>query len=206
MYDGIIFDIDGTLWDSRKGVAKAWTIALRENTDYNITLDYAELGKLFGKPMNEIFAIIFPDMSEKYRNELIPIFYKYEHKYLETHPPMLYEGTRYVLEELASCYPLFIVTNAQKGYIECLFNATGIGKYFTDYLCFGDTLAQKDITMRKLIERNKLKNPVYIGDTQSDFDACKKAGVPMIYASYGFGAVDKPEATITEIAELLNIL
>ena len=206
MYDGIIFDIDGTLWDSRKGVAESWNMALRDHTDYDITLDYEKLGKLFGKPMNEIFAAVFPDMSEERMNELIPVFYTYEHRYLAAHPPALYDGTEETLRRLAERYPLFIVTNAQKGYIECLFEATGIEKYFTDWLCYGDTGAQKDVTMRMLIEKNKLKNPVYVGDTQGDLDACKMADVPMIYAAYGLGEVENPDVTINAVSELLRIL
>ena len=206
MYDGIIFDIDGTLWDSRRGVAESWNTALREKTDYDITLDYEELGKLFGKPMNEIFAAIFPDMSEEETTELIPVFYDYEHRYLASHPPALYEGTMDTLRALAARYPLYIVTNAQCGYIECLFEAAGIGKYFTDWLCYGDTGAQKDVTMRMLIEKNGLKNPVYIGDTQGDYDACKRANVPMIYASYGLGEVREPDITIDAIGDLIDIL
>lgn len=206
MYDGIIFDIDGTLWDSRRGVAESWNKALREHTDYNITLDYDELGKLFGRPMTEIFATIFPMMSEKERTALIPLFYTYEHKYLAENPPALYEDTEKVLKELSKKYPLFIVTNAQNGYIECLFKATGIEKYFTDWLCFGDTHEDKNVTLTLLAEKNKLKKPVYIGDTQGDFNECQKAGIPMIYASYGLGNVDKPEFTINDISELLEIL
>lgn len=206
MYDGLIFDIDGTLWDSRKGVAESWTLALKENTNYDITLDYEELGQYFGRPMNEIFAAIFPDMPEERRLELIPVFYEYEHKYLAENPPSLYEGTEQVLSSLAKRYPLFIVTNAQKGYIECLFRATGIGGYFTDWLCYGDTLTQKDITLRRLIEKNNLTKPVYIGDTQGDWNSCQKAGVPMIFAEYGLGNVKHPETIIKEISDLLNIL
>lgn len=206
MYDGIIFDIDGTLWDSRKGVAESWNMAIRENTDLDITLDYEELGKLFGRPMIEIFRAIFPDMDSEEMEKLIPVFYTYEHKYLAENPPALYEGTENVLTALAARYPLFIVTNAQNGYIECLFKATGIQKYFTDWLCYGDTKRDKDVTMKMLIEKNGLKKPVYIGDTQGDFNSCKKAGVPMIYAAYGLGEVEKPETTINSITELLNIL
>lgn len=206
MYDGIIFDIDGTLWDSRKGVAESWNMALRDCTDYDITLDYEELGKLFGKPMNEIFAAVFPDMSEERMNELIPVFYTYEHSYLASYPPALYDGTEETLHRLAERYPLFIVTNAQKGYIECLFEATGIEKYFTDWLCYGDTGAQKDVTMRMLIEKNKLKKPVYVGDTQGDLDACRKADVPMIFAAYGLGHAENPDVTIDAVTDLLRIL
>ena len=206
MYDGIIFDIDGTLWDSRKGVAESWNMALRDYTDYDITLNYEELGKLFGKPMIEIFRTIFPDMTNAEMERLIPVFYTYEHKYLAENPPSLYAGGERVLAELSREYPLFIVTNAQSGYIECLFEATGIKKYFTDWLCYGDTKSEKDVTMKMLIQKNNLKSPVYIGDTQGDFDSCKKAGVPMIYAAYGLGNVKNPEITVNSVTELLDIL
>lgn len=206
MYDGIIFDIDGTLWDSRKGVAESWNKAIRENTSLDITLDYEELGKLFGRPMIEIFRTIFPDMDGEEMERMIPVFYTYEHKYLAQNPPALYEGTEEVLKKLSQRYPLFIVTNAQNGYIECLFKATGIEKYFTDWLCYGDTHEDKNVTLTLLARKNNLKNPVYIGDTQGDFNECQKADIPMIYASYGLGSVEKPRVTINSITELLEIL
>ena len=32
--DGIIFDVDGTLWDSTEAVARSWNQAIEENTDF----------------------------------------------------------------------------------------------------------------------------------------------------------------------------
>ena len=47
-------------------------------------------------------------------------------------------------------------------------------------------------TMDLVVERNGLKRPLYIGDTQGDCDAAAKAGVPFLHAAYGFGAIDHP--------------
>ncbi len=56
-----------------------------------------------------------------------------------------------------------------------------------DFACFGHTGKPKDETLRLIVARNKLKKPAYIGDTQGDYEACKKAEVPFIWAAYGFG-------------------
>lgn len=55
------------------------------------------------------------------------------------------------------------------------------------------------------MERNGIKEAVYVGDTQGDADACRKAGVPMIYAGYGFGDVKGDYLTIDAFEELLNV-
>lgn len=206
MYDGIIFDIDGTLWDSRKVVADSWNAAIREQTDYDIQLEYESIGKLFGKPMNEIFSILFGDVSGHESEALVDLLYNYEAHYLDMYPPAAYDGVYETLERLSKKYKLYIVTNAQKGYTEKLFAATGICPLFTDWLCYGDTNAPKDVTLRRIIERNSIAHPVYIGDTQGDADACAKAGVPMIYAAYGLGEVENPSAVINDIRELPKML
>ena len=36
--DGIIFDVDGTLWDSTEAVARSWNQAIEENTDFSLSL------------------------------------------------------------------------------------------------------------------------------------------------------------------------
>ena len=41
------------------------------------------------------------------------------------------------------------------------------------------------------MERNGLSEAVYVGDTQGDANSCKEAEIPMIYAAYGFGEVEK---------------
>ena len=64
--------------------------------------------------------------------------------------------------------------------------------------------------VRRLItERNQLKKPVYVGDTQGDFEACQKAEVPFIWAAYGFGRPDSNDyyakiESFTELEELLQ--
>ena len=65
--DGIIFDIDGTLWDSTPEVAESWNEALRENTDIKMVLTPEILRKEFGKPLKEILEDLFPDEGQEFR-------------------------------------------------------------------------------------------------------------------------------------------
>lgn len=117
----------------------------------------------------------------------------------------MYEGVARTLEKLSHRYKLFIVTNAQRGYIDTVFAVHDVRKYFSDWMCFGDTNASKDVTIRKIIERNNLKNAVYVGDTQGDADSCEKAGIPIVYAAYGLGRVEKPWRSIDKFSELEDI-
>ena len=57
--DGIIFDVDGTLWNSTDAVAKAWTKAIEENSDLDLIVDAPLLNRIFGKTMDEICDIVF---------------------------------------------------------------------------------------------------------------------------------------------------
>ena len=58
--DGIIFDVDGTLWDSTEAVARSWNQAIEENTDFSLSLTADWLKSLFGKTMDEITLALFP--------------------------------------------------------------------------------------------------------------------------------------------------
>ena len=82
----------------------------------------------------------------------------------------------------------------------------GLGKYIKDFLCFGQTQVPKNESIRLLMERNHLQDVVYVGDTSGDFDACQKADVPFIYASYGFGDIPDSPRQIGAIGELPALL
>ena len=57
--DGIIFDVDGTLWDSTEAVARSWNQAIEENTDFSLSLTADWLKSLFGKTMDEKPITVF---------------------------------------------------------------------------------------------------------------------------------------------------
>ena len=204
--DGIIFDVDGTLWDSTEQVAVSWTNAIREHSDLNLVLTGETLKCHFGKTMDAITAALFPSLSIAEREKLGDICYEYENVHLASNPGDLYPHVREVFQTLSQSYDLYIVSNCQCGYIEVFLESTGLSSYVKDYLCFGRTLRPKHETIRLLMEKNQLTDVVYIGDTIGDYEACLKADVPFIFAEYGFG--DVPDATlrIKDMAELPAVL
>mgnify|MGYP001852371904 FL=1 len=203
--DGIIFDVDGTLWDSTDSVTESWNLAIRENSDMDLTITADILKGLFGKTMTEIADSLFPSLPEKERMDFLDICYDYENRHLETHPGDLYEGVVETIRKLAEKYPLFIVSNCQCGYIEVMIESSGIGPFIRDHLCFGETGTPKSETIRALMDRNDLKDVVYVGDTQGDADACRDAGVPFVFAAYGFGDVPDAETRIGRISDLCEM-
>ena len=74
-----------------------------------------------------------------------------------------------------------------------------------DYENPGRTGLSKGENINLIIERNNLDSPVYVGDTAGDFTAAKYAGIPFIYAKYGFGQVTEYDDVIEKFEELLTI-
>lgn len=204
--DGIIFDVDGTLWDSTPLVAGAWTRAVREEgfTDRVVTAE--ELKGLFGKTMSVIAEKLLPDSEEEERKRILERCCVYEEKVLEENETdICYPKVRETLQKLAEKYRIFIVSNCQSGYIELFLQKTGLTEIVEDIECFGNTGKNKGENIRDVAERNHLKAPVYIGDTQGDCDAAKEAGVPFVFAAYGFGNVDSYAASADSMDEILML-
>ena len=192
--DGIIFDVDGTLWDSTPIVAEAWTQAVLECGIKDRIVTAGELKQLFGKTMSVIAASLFPEASKEVQETI-----------LEKQQDICYPDVREVIKQLAKTYDLYIVSNCQCGYIEQFLRKTQLEAYIKDIECFGNTGKNKGENIRLLVKRNSLKAPVYIGDTKGDCDASKEAGVPFIFASYGFGNVTEYAAKIGEMKDLLTL-
>lgn len=202
--DSIIFDVDGTLWNSTEIVARAWTDYLRtQNMEMEITS--GQLQSLFGRLLPDIARKIFPDLPEEEQMRLIDGCCEAEHQALLKQCAPVYEGLEETLKELSQTFPLFIVSNCQAGYIELFLEKTGFAPYFKGHLCPGDTGEAKAENIMKITRDHHLSSPVYVGDTLGDYQACQKADVPFIFASYGFGQVDTPDYHIEKPLDLLNI-
>jgi len=202
----LIFDVDGTLWDSTPIVSRAWNMAMEE-VGYKGTVFTPDLlRREFGLPMDVIANDVFgnvPDLRE--RNALMERCCAYEHKVLETNrEDITFPGMRAGMERLAKQYKLYIVSNCQSGYIELVMRKTGIGHLIRDFACFGDTGTCKGETMKLLLQRNGIGKgeAVYVGDTKGDLEAAEMAGVPFIFAAYGFGKVERAAARVYAFEEL----
>ena len=204
--DGIIFDVDGTIWNTTELAARAWTNAIREHSDLDIIVTGEDMENLFGKPMEEIYRIVFPNCTPEEINRLALICTEYEYALLEKQQGRLYDGIVEVILSLAKKYPLYIVSNCEKGYIELLLRTLKLEDYFVDFLCFGDTLKTKCYTISELMRKNNLKDVVYIGDTEGDMEACEKINIPFIYAVYGFGKIEDVKWKVNQPKEIPGVI
>ena len=205
-FESLIFDIDGTLWDSRALVAEGYNIQLRAEGLSHLCVTAEDLKPLFGKVMTEIADTILATIPESERYALMDRCMVTENRYLHQNPCNIgYPGVKETMEKLAKKYRLFIVSNSQCGYPELCIEKMGLQGLILDHMCFGDTGTPKGETIRRLMERNGITNAAYIGDTQGDLDASEAAGIPFIFAAYGFGEPDHWEAKIEQFEDLLML-
>lgn len=205
MKKGLIFDMDGTLWDSSVQVAKSWDIAIAECGYRRAALTREDMQRVMGKTMDVIAQILFPDTDGEFRAELLAHCCEVENAYLRMHGGVLYPKLRSTLEKLKGKYHLYIVSNCQKGYIEAFLDYYQMWELFEDVECYGNNLLQKGDNIALLASRNALTEAVYVGDIQGDYDASQKAGVGFIHAAYGFGTINVPVPAIRSFDELPEV-
>ena len=201
MKKAVIFDMDGTLWDSVDEIVESWNKTCPE-----MHIRREQLIGLMGKTMDCFARELLPEYEMDQAMEIIHACERDENEYLSHVGATLYGDVRKVFERLRGMgYEIGIVSNCQAGYFEVFVETSGLGSYVEGHLCPGDTGNAKADNICKIIQEYHLKAPVYVGDTLGDFNATKTAGIPFVFASYGFGQVPSPDYTIHCPGDLLNI-
>ncbi|MBR2048670.1 MAG: HAD family hydrolase [Oscillospiraceae bacterium] len=202
----LIFDIDGTLWDSTGIVAEGYNAHLDKlgHPELHVTAD--GLKKLFGRTMTEIADVLFPGFVPEERYEIMAGCMHSEHEFLEKDPCRIaFPGVVETLEKLEKEFDLYVVSNSQSGYPELMMEKLGITHLFKGWLCFGDTGTCKGETIRTLMARHGVDSAVYIGDTQGDLEASRLAGLPFVFCRFGFGAPEEYDYAVNSFPELLEL-
>jgi len=206
-FDGIIFDLDGTLWDSTGNVALAWQQVITKVDYVKEPMTREKIRSVTGMAYNVIFDTMFGYLDKDKRDELMSICARSELEMLHEKGGDLYPALDETLSYLAGKYKLFIVSNCQSGYIEIFLKLSNMGHYFSGHQCYGTKGNPKAENIKDIVNDNGLSSPVYVGDTQGDYDSATKAGVPFIFANYGFGKVESgPIAAIDTFGELIELL
>ena len=201
---GILFDLDGTLWDAAETIAPAWNAYLEEKgIALRMTPDSCR--GLCGKTLPEIAALLFPEAEPAWREAVVDGCCEAECLPLAAHGGRLYPRAEAVLAALKERYFLAVVSNCGLGYIEAFFSGNHTEKYFDDYENAARTGLTKGQNIRLVMERNGIREAFYVGDTEGDRAAAREAGIPFIHAAYGYGKVRDADDTITAFEELLEL-
>ena len=205
-YDALIFDIDGTLWDSRELVAKGYNKQLRKEGLDHLCVDAERLKALFGKVMTEIADALFASLPQEERYPLLERCMASENSHLKDDPCNIGSpGVKETLEKLHETHRLFIVSNSQRGYPQLCIRKLGLTELIEGHLCFGDTGTSKGQTILRLMREHNIENPLYIGDTQGDYEATVEAGIDFAWAAFGFGTPAGFAHRIDSFSQLLEL-
>lgn len=208
MKTGIIFDMDGTLWNSAREVALAWNQVITKKGMKPLTDQ--DLARVMGLPMDKLARALFPEMEAQASYDLMDACVMVENDYLEIHGATLYPGVEETLRALRHNYPLYIVSNCQCGYIEAFLAHYGFGELFSDIQCYGVNKKQKGENIRIVAERNGLDRAIYVGDIEGDYHATVEAGGLFVHAAYGFGTlpeeIAKKVPAIQKFSELPAVI
>ena len=203
-YDAIIFDLDGTLWDSTRTVADSWTASMKAMGESR-SFSAADIAGIMGCTDREIEEKLFHIYGER-AHGLCEACMREEPPYVAVHGGRIYEGVEAMLEVLSAQKPLFIVSNCQSGYVEAFLSYSGYGRYFRDYEYLGRQGLSKAENIRLIMERHHLEKCVYVGDTAHDGASAHSAGCDFVHAAYGFGHAQEYEALLNSPAELPSVL
>ena len=203
----ILFDLDGTLWDTSICTYQFVKDYLEENHyPYEVSLEVVKNN--MGNNLSGCAEGYFPQVEKNTREELLLKIFQYEVDRLNDYQSsdIIYENVYEVLKELSKDYKLGIVSNCStEEYIENFIRISNTKDYITDYIPASKYNLSKGEAMQELIKRNHCDEGIYVGDTKKDQEEAKKANVLFIYAEYGFGNIEN-QYKIKSIQELPAIV
>lgn len=198
----IIFDLDGTMWNSTKEICIAWNNVLKQNNSV-LNFDNNFFNKIMGKS-NEDIKLILKNEYFINKEDFLDYCQKEELVVLKNQGAFIYPNVIETIKTLSKKHNLYIASNCQNGYIDCFLDYYNVRECFKDYICSDNIYKNKTESLSELIKKNNIKDFYYIGDTQGDFTACSNLGGKFIFVSYGFGFVDT-ENKIDNFSELLDV-
>lgn len=189
LFDGYIFDIDGTLTSTNQLIFDSFNFIARKYL--NTTFTDEEIIALFGPTEDVILKELCGDKYEEARKD----YYQY---YSDHHDIAgLYDGIKEILQYLKSSqYPIGIFTGKGREASLITLNILEVDHYF-DLIVTGDDVANHKPSpegILKFVNYSGLKpeRVLMIGDSVSDVIASKEAGTKIasvLWDSYGLEEV-----------------
>tara|TARA_B100001989_G_C24541617_1_gene467923 strand:+ start:720 stop:1358 length:639 start_codon:yes stop_codon:yes gene_type:complete len=209
-YACLIFDLDGTLSDSRPGIAKCINSTLIKY-GYD-AVEPETLSRSIGQPLDAAFRQFTKSEDEKHIAKLVADYRK-EYGVSGYIDNTLYDGIKDILFEFKDQnIRMGVCTSKPERFARPILEMFDLMECF-DFLSGGDVGIEKAQQLKKLREQSHIcKNSIMIGDSKYDIIAAKENGLPSAGVLWGYGSAveiesHKPEHVLKipeEIAQLLT--
>jgi HAD superfamily hydrolase (TIGR01662 family) len=203
----VIFDVDGVLVDSFDANLKFIQDLLKKAGRKPITrIQYKKDG--FHRTLHDVIRIYGSCKNEREVKDVLKLVNKVKHHpELFVFPPRLDETIR----KLSETYKLAIVTGRIKVGVEDIFNHSKIRGYFPVVVFYGQYKNPKPDPESLLLAAKRLKikpqESVYVGDSITDIQAAKTAGMKIIlFSKRKIGKADAKTARFSELPYLIKNL
>ena len=204
MFDGIGFDLDGTLWSSMNCITSSWQ---RVAESYGLPLPTdGQIRSVMGLNKIDLMNKLFPDLDKAFAAKFFDDATVACVGELRERGGILYDGVEETLAELSKHFKLYVVSNCQESYMDAFLSYHKLGKYFCDTAFEDPETLSKGENIKKMIAKHGFKNSLYIGDTQGDKNAAALAGIPFGFAAYGFGTVDSYDYKFDTFKNILSLI
>ena len=190
----IIFDLDGTLLDTGRGIVKCVNSTLSK---MGLASQNEEICKSFvGPPLRKHFLELFK-VDEKTADDFVRLFreeYAKDDIFLADRYPEMDE----CLTALCKCYPLAVATNKREDLAIKLLEKFEMASYF-NAICGSD--AASTITKGQIVANAAKRLSVeptgclMVGDSVNDAEAAERLGMSFIGVTYGYGFKNENDLT-----------
>lgn len=204
--DGVLFDLDGTIWDNTANAAAAWELVLRTVPEQPPIPTREDIRDCCGFALPGLAEHLLPTLPLERAMEIVLECYKHEGPVTRKNGGILYPGIEETLRQICEEQPLFLISNCSPEYLSAFFDAHGLGRYFRDSACCVNENTTKAGNISGICKEYGLRAPVYVGDTIMDYNAATEAGCDFIFAAYGFGQVPQARWRIDSFSDLKTLL
>ncbi len=198
-FTSIVFDLDGTLVDSRRDIADAANALLVECGGEALAEDV--IGGMVGDGAAALVARAFDRAGLGRPSDALDRFLRiYDTRLLAHTRP--YPGVPEALAALASRAPLAVLTNKPLEATRQILDGLGLSRYFEPAAVLGGDgpwpRKPNPSGLRHLIARAGAEPPgsVLVGDSLVDWKTAKAAGARICLVRYGFGFAGVPPGTV----------
>ncbi len=225
-YKGIIFDMDGVIFNISEAIKKAVDDSV-DKYQVNVNPDEAmeEIAHLIEEIQNypvpkillnsyDLLKVKFLEGISFFKKLRIAIFMFNQFNKYKDAESSIYEGIDKLISKLSKHKKLAILTNNKSQYAEEILEKFNLSNYFSTIVGFNDVSEVKPNPegILKILDKWKLKpnEAIFIGDMTTDIEAGKTAKVTMICVASGLAQKEtlnkhNPDILVDNTEQLIKL-